>query len=44
MPLENKTLKTKIDSKEPATNIFAKPTFLKKNKKKIFLLKKRPAI
>jgi hypothetical protein len=38
MPLENKTLKTKIDSKEPATNIFTKPTFLKKKKKKHYLL------
>jgi type IV secretory pathway component VirB8 len=41
MPLENKTLKAKIDSKEAATNIFTKPTFLKKKKKKHYLLKKK---
>jgi hypothetical protein len=38
MPLENKTLKTKIDSKERTTDIFPKPTFLKKKKKKHSLL------
>jgi hypothetical protein len=43
MPLENKTLKTKIDSKEPATNIFTKPTFLKKKKKHYLLITKKKA-
>jgi hypothetical protein len=43
MPLENKTLKAEIDSKEPVTNIFTKLTFLKKKKKKHYLIKKKGA-